>query len=248
LNQMTGYANMADTRASQVLKWTVAQKRDIASREELRSELTTALVVTSITLPIILLFGAVLTWYAPIITQTEERYYDLVRITCSLMIFSLVIYQVFSMFESLLRGMNLGFKGMGIRTAVVGLGGLLKVLAITQGFGLVGLGAVQVFIAFVTAGAFYLIIKKNVEWFGLGKTDKSKVISYTKISGWFMAFSFSNMALMNSDKLILGYLIGPEFVTVFVLTLFSIKAMEGIINAVVSGIIPGIGKFFGNGE
>ena len=32
LNQMTGYANMADTRASQVLKWTIAQKREVASK------------------------------------------------------------------------------------------------------------------------------------------------------------------------------------------------------------------------
>ena len=54
LNQMTGYANMADTRASQVLKWTVAQKREIASKDALRGELTTALVVTLIALPIIL--------------------------------------------------------------------------------------------------------------------------------------------------------------------------------------------------
>lgn len=248
LNQMTGYANLADTRASQVLKWTVSQKRDTASKEELRSELTTALVVTSITLPIVLLFGAILTWYAPIITQTERQYFDIVRIACSLMIFSLVIYQVFSMFESLLRGMNIGFKGMGIRTVIIAVGGLLKVLAITQGFGLIGLGVVQVIIAFITAAAFYIIIKKNVDWFGFGKTDKKKILSYTKVSGWFMGLSFSNMALMHSDKLLLGYLIGPEFVTVFVLTLFTIKAMEGIINAVVSGIIPGIGKFFGKGE
>jgi len=248
LNQMTGYANMADTRASQVLKWTVAQKREVATHDELRSELTTALVVTLIALPVILILGATLTWYAPIITQAEERHIDLIRITSGIMISSLVVYQAFSMFESLLMGMNLGFKGMGIRTAIVGLGGLLKVLAITQGYGLVGLGVVQLFIAFITAGAFYLIIKKNVEWFGFGKTNKSKILSYTKISGWFMAFSLSNMALMNSDKLVLGYLIGPEFVTIFVLTLFSIKAIGGGINAVVIGIIPGVSKFFGNGE
>lgn len=248
LNQMTGYANLADTRASQVLKWTVSQKRDIASKEELRSELTTALVVTSITFPILLLFGTILTWYAPIITQAPEEYYNLVRITCALMVSSLIIYQAFSLFESLLRGMNLGFKGMGIRTVIIAFGGLLKVLAITQGFGLIGLGIVQVITAFITAGAFYIIIKKNVNWFGFGRTDRKKVLSYTKVSGWFMGLSFSNMALMHSDKLVLGYLIGPEFVTVFVLTLFTIKAMEGIINAVVSGIIPGIGTFFGNGE
>lgn len=137
LNQMTGYANMADTRASQVLKWTVAQKREVATHDELRSELTTALVVTLIALPVILILGATLTWYAPIITQAEERHIDLIRITSGIMISSLVVYQAFSMFESLLMGMNLGFKGMGIRTAIVGLGGLLKVLAITQGYGLV---------------------------------------------------------------------------------------------------------------
>lgn len=248
LNQMTGYANMADTRASQVLKWTVAQKREIASKEELKNELTTALVVTLITLPIILLIGAIITWYAPIIAQAPKEYFNLVRITCALMVSSLVIYQAFSLFESLLMGMNLGFKGMGIRTVIVAFGGLLKVLAITQGYGLIGLGATQLFIAFITVGVFYLIVKKNVDWFGFGKTNRAEILSYTKVSGWFMAFSLSNMALMNSDKLLLGYIVGPEFVTVFVLTLFSIKAVGGIVNAIVIGIIPGVSKFFGNGE
>src|SRR5688572_30903177 len=34
LGQMTGYAGLADTRATQVLKWTVARKKDIAGDEE----------------------------------------------------------------------------------------------------------------------------------------------------------------------------------------------------------------------
>src|SRR3954466_5636106 len=38
LGQLTGYINIADTRASQVLKWTVAQKKDVATVDELRSE------------------------------------------------------------------------------------------------------------------------------------------------------------------------------------------------------------------
>src|SRR5690606_18853628 len=86
LNQMTGYADMADLRASQVLKWTVAQKRESATQEELRSELTTALVVTSIILPLVLIAGSVLVWYAPIITQAEAGNFNLVRITAALMV------------------------------------------------------------------------------------------------------------------------------------------------------------------
>src|SRR5687767_11771090 len=47
LGQMTGYAGLADTRATQVLKWTVAKKKDVAGDEELRSDLTSAFVVTT---------------------------------------------------------------------------------------------------------------------------------------------------------------------------------------------------------
>lgn len=43
LTQMTGYAGMADTRATQVLKWSIANKRGVAEKEELRSDVTTAL-------------------------------------------------------------------------------------------------------------------------------------------------------------------------------------------------------------
>src|SRR5213596_2459558 len=52
LNQMTGYANIADTRASQVLKWTIAQKKDTSDNDELKSEVTTAFAVTIFILPI----------------------------------------------------------------------------------------------------------------------------------------------------------------------------------------------------
>src|SRR5688572_10162766 len=34
IGQLTGYATLADARATQVLKWTVARKKDIASEEE----------------------------------------------------------------------------------------------------------------------------------------------------------------------------------------------------------------------
>jgi hypothetical protein len=45
LGQFTGYVNIADTRASQVLKWTVAQKKDVATAEELRNDAGAAFVV-----------------------------------------------------------------------------------------------------------------------------------------------------------------------------------------------------------
>jgi O-antigen/teichoic acid export membrane protein len=244
----TSYANMADIRTSQVLKWTIAQKRDVLDDEELRSEFTTGLVLTLLLIPIVLLIGGVLSWYAPIITNVDEAYYDLVRIASLLMIFSIVMNKVMDLFESVLRGMNLGFKGMGIRSGLLITGGLLKVFAILQGYGLIGLSIVQVLTGLMTGAIFYWLVKKNVPWFGFGKTDKTKIFSYGKLSGWFMATMLANMMLFHSEKILLGYLVGPELVTVYVLTLFTSAAMKSMVDAIISGVVPGIGNFFGKGQ
>ena len=75
LGQMTGYAKMADSRATQVLKWSLASKRDITSAEEFKSDVTTAMVVTAFSLPFTLLIGAIISWYAPTITQADAKYH-----------------------------------------------------------------------------------------------------------------------------------------------------------------------------
>jgi O-antigen/teichoic acid export membrane protein len=248
LSQMTGFANMADTRATQVLKWSIAQKRDLASDQELRSDLTTALIVTTFILPIILVIGAVIVWYAPVITHAPPAYYAMIRIACSLLILTLVTGKVFDLFESVLRGMNMGFKRMGFRAIIIFIGGALKIFVITQGYGLIGLSAVEVVIALAMGITFYFIVKRHIPWFGFAKTNKTKVLSYSKLSGWFMAFTGSKMFLLSSDKIILGYLAGPIFVTQYTITLFSAYALQGLINAVINGVIPGIGGLYGKGE
>jgi O-antigen/teichoic acid export membrane protein len=246
LSQITGYAKLADTRATQVLKWNIAKKRDTASPEELRSDVTTALVVSIFILPFILIIGGIISWYVPYITKVEAAYVNLTRITCSLLILSLVISRIFDLFESTLGGMNLGYKRMGFRATIVVIGGALKVWVITQGYGLIALSLIQVLIALITGITFYFIVKKQVGWFGFGTTTKANIVAYSQLSGWLMAFTGSKMFLMSSDKIVLGYLIGTVFVTQYTLTMFTSVAIQGIILALISGITPGIGKLFGN--
>jgi O-antigen/teichoic acid export membrane protein len=137
---------------------------------------------------------------------------------------------------------------MGFRAGIVFFGGGLKVLVITRGYGLIGLSLVQVLMTLVLGISFYFVVKKNVGWFGFGPTNKKKVISYSKLSGWLMAFTGAKMFLMSSDKILLGYLIGPVLVSKYALTMFTSLAIQGIIINVVSGITPGIGGLFGNQE
>jgi O-antigen/teichoic acid export membrane protein len=245
ISQMTGYTKMADSRATQVLKWTVAKKQDTASEEELRSDVSSALAITFIILPIVLLAGGTISWYAPYITKADPAYYNLIRIVCSFLVLSMALGQVFEMFEAVLRGMNLGFKRMGFRAAIVVCGGALKVLAITQGFGLIGLAIVQIIVTVITGLTFYFIVKKNVGWFGFGKTNFKRVLSFGKLSGWYMANTATDTLLTQSDKVLLGFLTTPVLVSYYALTGFLTLAIQGIIFRVIIGIIPGIGKLFG---
>lgn len=248
LGQMTGYAKMADTRATQVLKWSLASKRDIALEEELKSDVTTALIVTLISLPFAMVIGGIISWYAPFITQTEEKYYYLIRVTCAILIFCLIINKVFDLFESVLGGMNLGYKRMGIRTVIIVIGGALKVSVISKGYGLIGLSIVQIFVAFITGITFYFIVKKQVPWFEFGKTNISKIKSFGKLSGWFMAFSTLKMFLLNSDKILLGFFVGPLYVSKYALTMFTAHAVQGALVSVITGITPGVSSLFGKKE
>jgi O-antigen/teichoic acid export membrane protein len=243
--QLTGYATLADSRATQLLKWTIARKKDIASEEELRSDVTSAFFVTLFILPLILIGGAVITWYAPYVTGIDVAHYKIIRITCALLVFSLIISKVFDLFEAVLRGMNLGFKRMGMRSAIIIGGGGLKVFVITQGYGLIGLAIVQIFITLVTGLTFYFIVKKAVGWFGFGKTDFKKVRYFGKLSGWNMANTATDTLLTSSDKVLLGLIAGPMVVSSYALNTFLPLAIQGLLFRVIIGAIPGIGKLFG---
>jgi O-antigen/teichoic acid export membrane protein len=248
LGQMTGYAKMADSRATQVLKWTVAKKKAIATEEELRSDLTSALFVTIASMPLVLIIGGVISWYAPYITKADPAYYNLIRIVCSLLNLSLVIAKVFDLYECVLRGMNLGFKRMGFRAGIVAVGGSLKVLAITLGYGLIGLSIVQILITVITGFTFYYIVKKNVGWLGFGKTNFKKVVSFSKLTGWNMANTTTITLLTQSDKVLLGFIASPILVSSYSLTLFLPLAVQGVIFNIIIGAVPGIGKLLGLNE
>ncbi|MBO9200515.1 MULTISPECIES: lipopolysaccharide biosynthesis protein [Niastella] len=245
LGQLTGYINIADTRASQVLKWTVAQKKDVATTDELRSDTGAAFIVLLLLMPVILIGGAVISWYAPIITHAGPAHYTLIRTTCALLVFSLIIFKFFELFEAILRGMNLSFKRMGLRAGIVIIGGGLKVLVIKIGLGLAGLAAVQLFDTLLVGISFYIVVKKNIGWFGIKRPTRANILRFGKLSAWYLADAGANVVNNNSDKLLLGIITNPVTVTYYTLTKFIPMALQGIINRLILGIMPGVGKLLG---
>src|SRR5690625_1821870 len=63
-----------------------------------------------------------------------------------------------------------------------------------------------------------------------------------------MGWAGVQMLILNSDKILLGFLAGPTLVVQYVITEYLMKAANGTIANVVHGVIPGIGKLYGSGD
>ena len=249
LGQLSGYTDFADIRASQVLKWAIAKDRDSLPDKELKKYVTATFLLTLFMLPIFLLISVIIIWYSPQITGVGSEYADTVRMTTSLVILSVLIFKLFSIFESILRGMNLGYKRMGFRASIFIAIGFIKILAIKMGYGLIELALIQVLNSLIISFVIYIIIKKHVPWFGFEKINYKETKSFFKTSGWFMGWMSVQMVIINSDKVLLGYLAGPVFVTKYVITKYlSYSILSGFINNIVHGALPGIGNLFGKKE
>src|SRR5690625_5322408 len=125
-------------------------------------------------LPLLLVAGAVISWYSPRITNVPAEYYATVRITSSILVLALVTNKVFDLFESILRGMNLGFKRMGFRATVFVIGGGLQVAVVLYEYGLIGLALVQVLVNLIIGIKIYVIFNKNLPWYGWGRGNIKK--------------------------------------------------------------------------
>lgn len=248
VEQFSSYTKLGDVKATEVLKWAISKDREVKTGQELREYVTITFILLLFSLPFFLITGIILAWYSPIITGVEEQHVDLVRTTTAILIFSVVISKIFGTFESILRGMNLGFKKMGIRALIILVTGGLQILAVLNNYSLIALANIQL-LATITSGIIiYYIIKTNVPWFGFGTTTFKKSISFLKVSGWFVLWSFLKLIILSSDKVLLGYLGGALLVTKFVITEYVIKAGMGVVTKLIYGVIPGFGKLYGAGE
>src|SRR3989440_504803 len=99
--------------------------------------------------------GAALVWLAPTITKVAPALVPVVRLTCALLTASLLFGNLASLPESVLRGMNLGYKRMGLQAGLELVGGALVAGGIYVGLGMAGAAGAQVAFALLMGLCFW---------------------------------------------------------------------------------------------
>ncbi len=249
LARMGSYMSATDGRPTEALRLIVSQRQGESDIEGNRRYIGAALVVWATMLPVIAIIGGALCiWVAPLLTKASPALRPQVEITAAFIVLTFVLSSLAEVPESVLRGMNLGYRRMGLQSSLNILGGIAAAGAVWMGFGLVGLGGAQVVRGVATGIVYWLLVKKYVPWFKAAKPVRAEVKALLGMSIWLALGDGISKVLLASDVLIIGSTIGPALVTTYALTSYAARSAIGIHVFTAGAAMPGLGGLIGKGE
>jgi O-antigen/teichoic acid export membrane protein len=244
LGRLIGYMTATDGRPTEALRLVISQQQN-ADPQANRRAIGAAVAVWVIMLPLVALVGGALAWLAPTLTHAAQADATAVRLTCALLVVSFMFTGLAAIPESTLRGMNLGYKRMGLQAGLSIIVGALVVWAVKAGFGLPGMGAAQIVRAFITGAVFWLLVRRYVPWFHVAKPTRETVKALFGMSVWISVGDLLAKLLLASDVLVLGWIISPAAVTTYVLTSYAARTGTGIFVFTAGAAMPGLGGVLG---
>jgi len=150
--------------------------------------------------------------------------------------------------ESVLRGMNLGYKRMGFQAGLNVIGGILTAGAIVAGLGLVGVAGAQLALVAITGLGFWILVKRYVASFGVARPSVRDVRSLLGMSAWIAIGEVIAKLALASDVIVLGMVVSPSVVTTYVLTGYAGRIALGLHLFTTGAAMPGLGGVIGRGD
>ena len=248
LNRLIGYMSAADGRPTEALRLVIATKQVTADPMEHRRAVGSALVVWLLFSPLLAGIGSVLVWLSPVVTKVPPPLHTTVRIASAALLLSLLLGGLASVPESVLRGMNLGYKRMGFQAGLNVIGGLLTAGAVYAGLGLVGIAGAQVALIALTGICFWILVKQYVASFGVARPAAHEVRALFGMSAWIAIGEVVAKVALASDVIILGMVVSPALVTTYVLTGYAGRIALGLHFFTTGAAMPGLGGVIGRGE
>ncbi|HEX2248806.1 MAG TPA: hypothetical protein VHH32_00575 [Gemmatimonadales bacterium] len=246
LARLMGYLQSADGRSTQALRLVVSNVQSLSDSEAKRRWVGSAVAVWACFLPLWLVTGAVLIWLAPDITKVDPELHFTVRVACAVLMAGVLLGSLASLPESVLRGMNLGYKGMGLQAGLSIAGGALVVLAVYLGAGLVGVALASVTVVGVTGLCFLHLVRRQVPWYGVSRPSMVETGTLLRMSVWIAVGDAVAKLLLASDVIVLGMVLSPAMVTTYVLTGYAALLSVNLHSLAADAVIPGLAGIIGN--
>lgn len=247
IEKFLGFASVADGKATQALKWTIANQESSEDFDKKKREVGSAIIIWFFFLPVLAMIILLLVVFAPeLIKDVSAIDYTLITTVFLLLGINLIITPLFGIPDSVLIGTNNGFVSNYNKIIWAIAGAILMYIALIMGYGLEELAMIVVFVTIMRGINLLFLVKKNVEWFALLKPKKGEIYSFFKFSSWVLVWSFIAKFLLGSEVILLSALMGPEMVSSYIFTSYLAFTTISLSAIVTSSITPGLGMLIGN--
>jgi O-antigen/teichoic acid export membrane protein len=244
LGRLVGYIESSDGRSTQALRLVISNQQSSNDQAAKRRWIGSALVVWFCFLPLLAVAGALLIWLTPSVTKVPPEFHSTVRIACALMMGAVLLVGLGTLPESVLRGMNLGYKRMGLQAGLSVVGGALMAAAVYAGAGLIGVAAAGLLVAALTGLCFLALVYRQVPWFGADRPRRTEVGSLLGMSLWITLGDVVSK-LLASDVLVLGMVLSASAVTTYVLTGYAARLALNLHSLSAEAVMPGVAGVIG---
>lgn len=248
LERLITYISPASGRATQALKRTIANQQASTDEEEKRRQVGNAVAVWFLFLPLLIVLGGSLVWFAPSWLKASAELAWTVRLAAGLLVANLIMVSLVEVPRSVLQGENLGYKRMGLSAILVFVGGGFTALALYLKTGLVGIAAAALATALLTGAVFLQVVRAYVPWFGIARPSFEAVRRFFGLSWWFLVWNLVMKLLTASDLVLLGLLDSMESVTTYSLIKYAPETLTSLVAIMIGGITPGLGGILGSGN
>jgi O-antigen/teichoic acid export membrane protein len=245
LGRLMGYLESTDGRPTQALRLVISNLQSQRDPHGKRRWIGAALTVWLCFLPLWIASGVLLVRLAPAVTKVDAGFVGTVRAACVIMMVGVLLAALASLPESVLRGMNLGYKRMGLQASLSLAGGAMAAGAVAAGAGLVGVASAGLALTALTGVCFLLLARSQISWFGIERPHRSEVQSLLHMSLWIAAGDAVAKLLLASDVLVLGLVLSAGTVTTYVLTGYAALLSVNLHSLVADSVIPGLAGIIG---
>jgi len=248
LIRSVGFISAADGRPTQALKWVIANEQLSDEHQLKRKAIGSALGVAFLMMPLMAFLGFTVAWFAPHLTGIGQEHDTIMRVVSAILVFNLMLTVLVMLPESVIHGMNMSYKRMGLVSLVDITGGLLVFLLISYGAGIIGVASALMVQTSLSGILFLILAKKYLPWFGFEKVSYLEIRKFFNISVWYSGWNLAQRILISSDVVIIGVLMSAVLVTDYTLTAYISTTLVTALSMVVAAATPGLGGLIGNKE
>lgn len=223
IQQALGWVSLTDMRPMGTLKFTLGVEQHIADGARKRRQVGAAVRLWVLTLPLTITAGTLMAVFAPDLLSLPSEATDAVRAAVAIAIIGLLTDRVVGLPASVLRGVNLDFKGAVPGTLVILGGAGLTAAALRAGLGLAGVATAAVVTTLIASAVRLVVARRHVDWLGVEKPTRAEFRKFYRLSIWLMAGGLSTLLFLSSDLLIIGLIIGPAAAAVYATTGIALR-------------------------